>query len=271
MKRHIYPGEEWLYYKIYLSPYIADRVLTEIIYPLIKKFCEQDLINQWFFIRYYDPDFHIRLRIKLNSLKSIGEIMTDFYEAIKNETDNRSISKIQIDTYIREVERYGVDTIERCEEFFYQDSEYVQRFISNKTTEWHTILDCIKWISWFYKQLEYTNTDIFKLTDIKSKLYNKELKLSSEQIAEINSLYRKNKNDILNSLSVENSSQGWNYHNLDWIKHTKNQEQIVSSLIHMHVNRIFSTNQRVYECIIYNLLKKGFQTLIYKNSPNKGE
>lgn len=264
MKRRIYPGEEWLYYKIYLSPSIANRVLIEIIHPFIEKLSEHDLISEWFFIRYWDPDFHIRLRLKLNSLESIGKIMIVFYNALKNELENHTIPKIQLDTYNREIERYGLDTIENCEQFFYQDSEYVHKFILNNPTEWNTIMQCIKWISQFYKKLEFSNIEISKLVDTTSNSYNNELKLNIEQIAEINSLYRKSKLDILKSINIEDYDDGWTYGNLEWVKQSKNQEHIVPSLIHMHVNRIFSSNQRVYECFIYNLLKKGLQTLIYK-------
>ena len=265
MKRNFYPGEEWLYYKIYLSPNIANRVLNNILYPLIENFCKKKIIDQWFFIRYSDPDFHIRLRLKLNSINFLGEVINELYAAVKCETENKTIYKIQLDTYIREIERYGIDTIERCEYFFYQDSEYVHKLLSNYLlNEWDTILDCIKWVTQFLKTLEFSNLEIYDFSQTNSKLYNNEFKLSNEQIAGINLKYRKSKSDILKAISIENSDKNCNYSNIDWLIRLKNKKNIISSLIHMHMNRTFSINQRIYECFIYNFIKKGMESLIHQ-------
>lgn len=261
MKRHIYPGEEWLYLKIYVSPNTANRVLIEVIMPLIKKLSEQKIIEQWFFIRYSDPNFHIRLRIKLNSVEMLGIIIVDFNKVIKKETDNGTVSKIQIDTYSRELERYGFETMEVCERFFYSDSKAVLLFLKNKPIEWEIIMECINWICRLYKELEFSDNEIYKFVDMASNSYCSELKLSADQIAEINFLYRKSKSDIIKAIKEDDSNKKWEIYNFGGLKDSINKSKIVSSLIHMHVNRIFSFNQRVYECIIYSLLKKSLLTL----------
>ncbi|MCF6297671.1 MAG: lantibiotic dehydratase, partial [Flavobacteriaceae bacterium] len=75
-------GTEWLYYKIYCGYKTADRVLAEIIKPLTEQLLEQKLITQWFFIRYADPDPHIRVRFKLADVRQLGLVIEKFSKQI---------------------------------------------------------------------------------------------------------------------------------------------------------------------------------------------
>jgi len=61
-QRTFIPGDAWVYYKIYTGAKTSDILLTEIIKPVAEKLIEQELIDQWFFIRYADPKHHIRVR-----------------------------------------------------------------------------------------------------------------------------------------------------------------------------------------------------------------
>ncbi len=38
---------------------------------------------------------------------------------------------------------------------------------------------------------------------------------------------------------------------------------VLSSIIHMHINRMFRTKQRLNECAIYNLLLRFYQSNVY--------
>ncbi|WP_127138032.1 thiopeptide-type bacteriocin biosynthesis protein [Flagellimonas oceanensis] len=64
-------GSEWLYYKIYIGPQTGDALLSQAIKPLVSNLIGRKLIDKWFFIRYTDPDFHIRIRLKISDTKYI--------------------------------------------------------------------------------------------------------------------------------------------------------------------------------------------------------
>ena len=54
------PASEWLYVKLYTGPATADGVLRDVLAPVV---AEAGLPpGSWFFIRYGDPDWHVRLR-----------------------------------------------------------------------------------------------------------------------------------------------------------------------------------------------------------------
>jgi thiopeptide-type bacteriocin biosynthesis protein len=75
IKRNFIVGEEWLYYKIYCGNYTADKILINEVQTIVNKLFRKKLIDQWFFIRYYDPDFHLRIRFHLINLNAITEVI----------------------------------------------------------------------------------------------------------------------------------------------------------------------------------------------------
>lgn len=115
-------GSEWLYYKLYCGPRVADRLLGQVVAPLTEQLLAEGLIDQWFFIRYADPDPHLRLRLHLPDRATLGRVIALVAEALAAEAASGSLWKIQTDTYQRELERYGPRTIELSESLFYYDS-----------------------------------------------------------------------------------------------------------------------------------------------------
>ena len=143
VKRRFSPGTEWLYLKIYCAETIQDQLLTAQIKPLIETLLEKNIIDNWFFIRYRDPESHLRLRIRITSpfisnavASVIDEINRFFMEAIEDKT----VRKLVYDTYERELERYGAANVENCETIFRIDSETflktVPFFRSSENARW---------------------------------------------------------------------------------------------------------------------------------------
>jgi len=92
-------GTDWFYAKLYLPQECADDFLKELNFSA-----------KWFYIRYKDSRFHIRLRIHSSSqLSWINSLLLE-----------KQIEDYSICPYERELERY--DHIEAAEEIFCQDS-----------------------------------------------------------------------------------------------------------------------------------------------------
>ncbi|MBO9636254.1 MAG: lantibiotic dehydratase, partial [Chitinophagaceae bacterium] len=125
IKRQFIPGSEWLYFKLYISHESSNALLTNAVYPLMKKLQQEGLIRQWFFIRYGDPRHHIRLRMRLTDYNTMGATMQHIYNKLEDLSSLHIINSIQMDTYIREIERYGAETMELSEQYFFYNSEFV--------------------------------------------------------------------------------------------------------------------------------------------------
>ena len=85
--------------------------------------------KQYFFIRYSDPEQHLRVRVR--SEKDMKFIVFDelmhLFERLRNAG---LISEVIIDTYEREIVRYGgTGLIEAAEKYFFYDSRTVMKLI----------------------------------------------------------------------------------------------------------------------------------------------
>jgi thiopeptide-type bacteriocin biosynthesis protein len=116
-------GSEWLYYKLYCGQLVADSILLEVIRPLAAALRAQGLIDNWFFIRYADPDNHLRVRWHLPAPGRLGEVVQLVATYLAPYSGDHAIWKVQTDTYRRELVRYGSRTIAATEDLFGYQSQ----------------------------------------------------------------------------------------------------------------------------------------------------
>jgi class I lanthipeptide synthase len=120
VRRSFAPGSEWLYAKLYAGSATADQILTEAIAPLVTGGVP------WFFLRYSDPHWHVRLRVHGEPAWLYGDLMPRLAEATRAMLDDGRMWRLQLDTYEREIERYGGDAgIALAERLFCADSACV--------------------------------------------------------------------------------------------------------------------------------------------------
>ena len=113
------PGSEWLSAKFYLQPDKKNSFLLEQLYTLIQK----SNLSNWFFVRYNDPEPHIRLRIKLSSLHDLTETLSSIQHSALEWLQEGYIQNMVFSPYEREIERYGgIELIDTIEELFHIDS-----------------------------------------------------------------------------------------------------------------------------------------------------
>ncbi|MHB1071743.1 MAG: thiopeptide-type bacteriocin biosynthesis protein [Gemmatimonadaceae bacterium] len=109
--------------KLYTGPAIADRLITDVIAPQAEQLVAEGAALRWFFLRYADPQFHIRLRLQCRPDTSAWEALRRLSEACEKSC---CTSRIQVDTYNREIERYGGAVgIALAEQVFCADSRLV--------------------------------------------------------------------------------------------------------------------------------------------------
>jgi len=117
------PGSEWLYLKLFTGQATADQVLR-LAAPVLADCVTSALADQWHFLRYGDPDWHLRLRLHGAPDSLLGEVLPRLRRLAAPLLDTGQLWRIQVDTYEREVERYGGPRgIELAERIFHADSE----------------------------------------------------------------------------------------------------------------------------------------------------
>ena len=103
------PGSEWVYAKIYSGGPTADRVLSRAVAPLVRQAVERDWIDGWFFIRYADPEPHLRVRFHGKPAALHEHLLPALNDVLSTQLQLPGVWRAQLDTYEREIERYGGD------------------------------------------------------------------------------------------------------------------------------------------------------------------
>jgi lantibiotic biosynthesis protein len=128
--RSLVPGSEWLYAKIYVGASELQPVVQAVVREVLPGLVASG-VPPWFFVPYADPDLHVRLRIRLSEASLQHELLVRLRRALDERWANGTVTRIQLDTYEREVERYGgLAGVELAEELFYRDSEACVRLLA---------------------------------------------------------------------------------------------------------------------------------------------
>jgi thiopeptide-type bacteriocin biosynthesis protein len=123
-ERRCAPGSSWAYLKLYCGEATIDRILREQVGPFCAR--HSHAIERWFFVRYDDPESHLRLRLRGRDAAATTMLRSELESAAAALLANGQISRVQVDTYEREIERYGgVDELRLCEALFCADSAAV--------------------------------------------------------------------------------------------------------------------------------------------------
>ncbi|WP_294200013.1 lantibiotic dehydratase [uncultured Chryseobacterium sp.] len=294
IKRIFPPGSEWFYIKIYSGSKNVEDILTEVISDFAVDLLNKKIIDKWFFIKYNDPDHHIRVRFHcFNPDKKKEEwylISENLQKAIHEFIPEEQALRITIDTYIRELERYGDHTMELSENIFYYDSTAVSEFLNlihgneGEKLRWkfalvnvdkllndfkYSVKDKIKVIGTlcenFTNEFSFNNADNYVALSRTLSTRHRELKREISDIifekdkAEYHEAY-----ECFNKRSENIATELSRYPELP----QETKDHLIMSYIHMTLNRLFMVNQRRHELVIYYFLKKFYESEIAKAKNN---
>ncbi|QBR92595.1 lantibiotic dehydratase [Nocardioides euryhalodurans] len=100
-------GSDWLFAKLYGPVSGQDELLAGPIRRFAEFATSSGLAARWFFLRYADPDPHLRLRFAGEPADLMAGLLPRLSEWSRSLLADGSCDRIAFDTYEREVERYG--------------------------------------------------------------------------------------------------------------------------------------------------------------------
>lgn len=265
-QRNFFPGDEWLYFKVYVSTSHADSILCHRILPMTCKLKKAGVIDKWFFIRYADPGHHLRVRFHIQSPEASGIIVSRMRKALAPELKSGIVSDLQICTYRREIERYGANTIACCEDLFCADSEATVRYLRRNGASDNTAkaMEAIARIDALFAASGLAVDQRLQLISQMADAYHREFGYGLK-CDDLNSLYRKYKDSAFNAIKLSSTSEHYSDLDFSWLQSDRIREALLPSLIHMLVNRIMPTSQRQYELVIYHFMVKLYSRLLHSN------
>jgi len=287
VQRTFIPGSKWVYFKIYTGVKTADDILTRQLPSLINQLYKNKQIEKWFFIRYSDPDFHLRVRVLVTDGVSIGDVIHSFYNRLEVLERDGLIWKIQLDTYNRELERYGKNLIEETEALFCIDSECAVSLLKkldekDENYRWMIALYAIDQLlsdfsidittgqQWMERWSLAFRTE-FGFDMYNSKQFNVKYRTHKAAIEQV--LKNRIEADAFNKLRLPVQKRSKKLQPL--IREIKDKlskadtseislESLLSSYIHMLLNRLFRSKNRQHEMLICDFLNRYYKSEIAK-------
>ena len=280
MERSFIPGSEWLYIKLYTGIKTADTLLEEAILPLSQYFQENNFILKWFFIRYTDPKPHLRIRFHLKKQEYYSLVFNSVNEALYPYFHSGEISNIQPETYSREMERYGEETIEYAEYLFHRSSELTLDclhfndeekimislfYIDNLLTQIKlTTAEKLHWIKGYdnsFKEEFNADRKLNQQLDKKYRMFysNFSIFLQSSEFTDVRNLILENL--TFSKTALQNIRKAYDKNSM-----STPLQYFIQSIFHMAINRLFTSQQRLFEMVIYDYLYRYYKTKFYLDS-----
>lgn len=274
------PGSEWLYCKVYGGHSVLDQLLTSHVRALVMRATNESLIDRWFFVRYADPNTHLRLRFHGDPERLKHDLLPQLSTALEPLIRSQTIWKLQFDTYVREVERYGgQEGIDASEDIFRADSDAVLEILN--VLEPPEDLD-IRWriamvgIDMLLDDFDLSDLAALRLLEQSSNYGQTRFHLEKSDKKSLGDHFRKERSalDAIRTGSV--SGKVWEIYEGVLRRRSARTRKAVAHLhdvnstgrltvplsdlakshIHMHVNRIMSAFANEHELIFYDFLSR---------------
>lgn len=252
--------DDTAYMKLYMRECYAKKVVELIMPRLYEEYKDYNI----FYIKYADPNFHLRIRIidlgdkKYEALKSIVEILKDFCLL-----EDKIVTNYDIENYIPEINRYGgLNTIDLVHKYFHYESKLIVDLFLKYDGFLDKILKIqieliLNILESFIVEQESAKEILSNITD--KNVYNskvteviKKLNFKKDRMEEIKSM--------CSALGVETDMYFIALNNLVEAKfETTSSVEICLSLMHMFINRLGNdiefSEQEIYR-IILGLINK---------------
>lgn len=269
-KQWITPCMDWLYFEIFGEAQRLDTIMQQKIFPFLQLSFAH--VEKWFFIRFNEGGEHIRLRLKLFNPDKNPHFISHLNEILKSEISNGFISEIVLRTYKKEIHRYSASLMEQIEMHFCEDSKYVFSLGIGNLSELQRCKLCLKIVMQLKSEGVFSAKEFHSLIWKMTGVYNDEFAISSSEFKEINKVYKTLQQEPIPLLSKQTMLQFDKFiaslSNLLLATSKTNKTKLFIDLFHMHINRLFISNQRFMELMVYsfcqiNLVKEKSQNILY--------
>ena len=297
-QRFFEPGSEWCYLKIYAGYKAIENILTEIVRPFIVEMLQQQKIDRFFFIRYADPTPHLRLRMRNSAAQGSHslQLLDGLHQSLHPLIANGQVSRLVVDTYVREIERYGDTTMDLSEQLFFHDSVATLDFLDmiagseGEIIRWQMALVSVDSLLDDFGYSLAGNSNMLKyLSAGYFREFNQNKKESESQLSRsLNDKYRDDyptisrimtrsglpeelgpalacyrQRSLNNSAVVEEIRTAVAQQPGLTDRSNRNDRpisELLPSYIHMAINRLFVSRQRTHELIVYHYLNKYYDS-----------
>jgi len=144
-------GGSWVYHKYYCGQASADVIVSKAS-DLARTLSDSELITDWFFLRYSDDGYHVRVRMRPAQPDLRGTVLAAMDELRRTLRAEGLASRVVTDDYVPEVTRYGgAENLRLAESLFTASSAQVADFVAAGPQEdlrlYQAVADMLHWCS----------------------------------------------------------------------------------------------------------------------------
>ncbi len=283
IQRSFPPGSPWLYARLYTSPAGVDRLLEGAIAPLMRRLEDERLVERWHFVRYGDPAWHVRVRAYGDAARLWRDVLPALQAAV-SDTAGVVVTKTEIGTYEREVERYGgAEGIVLAESIFHLDSRFATACLRavghDAELRWQTV---IAGIDATMAGLGLDTAARLEVMSLASAALAGEFSLGAATDNQLSQRYRDRRSTIDRLLGGDPASILGAVIHRELLEHRERLRPhgeamqallasgklaaplpaIVASLVHMHVNRLLRADARAQEYVMYDSARRHYRAAL---------
>jgi thiopeptide-type bacteriocin biosynthesis protein len=278
-------GSEWLYIKLYTGTATADYILRDLVTEITEEALRSGAVDLWFFLRYGDPEWHLRLRFHGAPERLHRETLPALYAALNPLLDDGRLWRLQVDTYEREVERYGgKEGVELAERLFHVDSEVVLEILemlepgdAGSDERWRLT---VAGIDRLLTDFAFDPREKGAIMRQARESFGKEFRVEKSVVGQLSEKFRKERKSLEELLRAETEDHPLapglalfrtrSERLAPIIAELKNcaadgrlttpLTDLLLSYVHMHANRLLRSAQRQQELVIYDLLMRIYES-----------
>lgn len=294
IQRAFPPGSEWLYAKLYCGTASADHLVRQLVSPFVQEVKARGTADGWFFIRYGDPDWHLRLRLHGEPKALQRSVLPALHAQVAPLLEAGAVWKLQLDTYEREVERYGGDEgILLAEQLFQADSEAVAGMLdllqgeAGANARWQLVL------AGMHRLLDDWGLDLAArlavVTDARQS-FGREFQVGGAFERQLGEKYRRERAELEALLEADERGEHPLEPALALLRRRSKQlapvvtklkaleragrltvpvAGLASSFLHMHANRLLRAAARAQELVVYDFLARLYESRRARASPTR--
>lgn len=119
----------FVYCKVFFDSVLSSQFIARVLPSVVKDMENQIGSTGWFFVRYADPNYHVRLRFRTDDVRgAMGPLGSSLERNLRLAFPLSTKARVVFDEYVPEVNRYGgAELIEVAERMFHTDSETALR------------------------------------------------------------------------------------------------------------------------------------------------
>ncbi|MEM6994414.1 MAG: lantibiotic dehydratase [Myxococcota bacterium] len=274
------PGSEWLFLKAFGGKVGTETTLLDAFAPALGQLESEGLIDRWFFVRYGDPDWHLRLRLHGDPKRLVGVPLARMLDIAEGQRRRGRLWKVELCPYEREVRRFGGDAaIHLAEQIFHADSvaavELLREVRTDPDRRWRLVLLSMD------RMLADLGLDLSSRLEAMRKVGNHYMRSFDPRRVQqkaFSAHYRAERDDIeallagdapkaaLATLARRSRICRPLAAQMRRVELATTIESVAHSMLHMHANRMFRSAANAQECVLYEFLRRTYRSQLARTT-----